>query len=232
MIAAGAACWPMTNYAGTVPPTYFYFPFLRIEAPRNTTDLPNHEKRRVIYTTPIKALSNQKFREFSDDLKDVGLMTGDVTINPSASCLIMTTEILRSMLYRGSEIMREPCNVVYTEYRPVPLQHYIFPAGASGLYLVVDETGNFKEYKFNEAMAVLQNAGDAAKRDSALKGCKGGFKGESNCYKIVKMIMERDCVPVIVFSFSKECEAYVTQIAKLGVTTLLAVWHPNFSWRS
>ncbi|KAK8775911.1 hypothetical protein V5799_030745 [Amblyomma americanum] len=93
----------------------------------------------------------------------------------------------------------EPCNVVYTEYRPV----FIFPAGASGLYLVVDETGNFKEGKFNEVMAVLQNAGDAAKRDSALKGCKGGFKGESNCYKIVKMIMERDCAPVIVFSFSK-----------------------------
>ncbi|KAL3172923.1 hypothetical protein MRX96_012667 [Rhipicephalus microplus] len=59
------------------------------------------EKQRVIYTTPIKALSNQKFRQFTEDFKDVGLMTGDVTINPSASCLIMTTEILRSMLYRG-----------------------------------------------------------------------------------------------------------------------------------
>lgn len=36
--------------------------------------------------------------------QDVGLMTGDTTINPSASCLVMTTEILRSMLYRGSEV--------------------------------------------------------------------------------------------------------------------------------
>jgi ATP-dependent RNA helicase DOB1 len=34
-------------------------------------------------------------------------MTGDVTINPNASCLVMTTEILRSMLYNGSEIVRE-----------------------------------------------------------------------------------------------------------------------------
>jgi ATP-dependent RNA helicase DOB1 len=34
-------------------------------------------------------------------------MTGDVTINPEASCLVMTTEILRSMLYNGSEIVRE-----------------------------------------------------------------------------------------------------------------------------
>ena len=34
-------------------------------------------------------------------------MTGDVTINPNASCLVMTTEILRSMLYKGSEVVRE-----------------------------------------------------------------------------------------------------------------------------
>ncbi|KAG9571681.1 antiviral helicase, partial [Aureobasidium melanogenum] len=59
------------------------------------------ENQRVIYTSPIKALSNQKFREFQAEFGDVGLMTGDVTINPTATCLVMTTEILRSMLYRG-----------------------------------------------------------------------------------------------------------------------------------
>ncbi len=72
-------------------------------------------KQRVIYTTPIKALSNQKYRELFEEFKDVGLMTGDVTINPSASCLIMTTEILRSMLYRGSEITREVAWVIFDE---------------------------------------------------------------------------------------------------------------------
>lgn len=51
------------------------------------------ESKRVIYTTPIKALSNQKYREFHEEFGDVGLITGDVTINPSASCLIMTTEV-------------------------------------------------------------------------------------------------------------------------------------------
>jgi hypothetical protein len=56
----------------------------------------------VIYTSPLKALSNQKYRELRDEFQDVGLMTGDVTIDPNASCLVMTTEILRSMLYRGS----------------------------------------------------------------------------------------------------------------------------------
>ncbi|KAK3094224.1 ATP-dependent RNA helicase mtr4, partial [Teratosphaeriaceae sp. CCFEE 6253] len=71
--------------------------------------------QRVIYTSPIKALSNQKYREFHADFGDVGLMTGDVTINPTATCLVMTTEILRSMLYRGSEIMREVAWVIFDE---------------------------------------------------------------------------------------------------------------------
>ncbi len=62
------------------------------------------DKQRVIYTSPIKALSNQKYRELFEEFHDVGLMTGDTTINPSASCLVMTTEILRNMLYRGSEV--------------------------------------------------------------------------------------------------------------------------------
>ncbi|KAJ5324279.1 rRNA-processing arch domain-containing protein [Penicillium atrosanguineum] len=71
--------------------------------------------QRVIYTSPIKALSNQKYREFAAEFGDVGLMTGDVTINPTATCLVMTTEILRSMLYRGSEIMREVQWVIFDE---------------------------------------------------------------------------------------------------------------------
>ena len=49
--------------------------------------------QRIIYTSPIKALSNQKYREFTAEFGDVGLMTGDVTINPTATCLVMTTEV-------------------------------------------------------------------------------------------------------------------------------------------
>ncbi|KAJ1469731.1 hypothetical protein T484DRAFT_1850615, partial [Baffinella frigidus] len=43
-----------------------------------------------------------------------------------------------------SRVHRQPCNVIYTEYRPTPLQHYMFPAGGDGLHLVVDEDGNFR----------------------------------------------------------------------------------------
>jgi len=49
------------------------------------------------------------------EFKDVGLVTGDVSINQTASCLVMTTEILRSMLYRGSEITREVAWVIFDE---------------------------------------------------------------------------------------------------------------------
>ncbi|KAK6020362.1 hypothetical protein OSTOST_13984, partial [Ostertagia ostertagi] len=53
-----------------------------------------HHKTRAIYTSPIKALSNQKFRDFKMMFTDVGLVTGDIQLFPEAFCLIMTTEIL------------------------------------------------------------------------------------------------------------------------------------------
>ena len=72
---------------------------------------------KTIYTSPIKALSNQKFRDFKETFEDidVGLITGDVQINPEANCLIMTTEILRSMLYRGADLIRDVEFVVFDE---------------------------------------------------------------------------------------------------------------------
>ncbi|KAF9975728.1 hypothetical protein BGZ73_000530 [Actinomortierella ambigua] len=70
---------------------------------------------KAIYTSPIKALSNQKFRDFKGTFDEVGLLTGDVQINPEASCLIMTTEILRSMLYRGADLIRDVEFVIFDE---------------------------------------------------------------------------------------------------------------------
>ncbi|RKP10233.1 P-loop containing nucleoside triphosphate hydrolase protein, partial [Thamnocephalis sphaerospora] len=70
---------------------------------------------RAIYTSPIKALSNQKFRDFRGTFEDVGILTGDVQIDPEASCLIMTTEILRSMLYRGADLIRDVEFVIFDE---------------------------------------------------------------------------------------------------------------------
>lgn len=60
--------------------------------------------KRAFYTTPIKALSNQKYRDFCVMLgaENVGLLTGDTSINRDADVVVMTTEVLRNMLYRES----------------------------------------------------------------------------------------------------------------------------------
>ncbi|NUP74985.1 MAG: DEAD/DEAH box helicase, partial [Sinomonas sp.] len=62
---------------------------------------------KAFYTTPIKALSNQKYAELSEayGTDRVGLLTGDVTINGEAPVVVMTTEVLRNMLYAGSSTL-------------------------------------------------------------------------------------------------------------------------------
>ncbi|KAJ2707460.1 Antiviral helicase ski2, partial [Coemansia spiralis] len=72
---------------------------------------------KTIYTSPIKALSNQKFNDFSQTLGEdnVGILTGDVKMRPEAPCLIMTTEVLKNMLYRGADVLRDVEFVVFDE---------------------------------------------------------------------------------------------------------------------
>src|SRR6478736_4688471 len=62
------------------------------------------ERDKVFYTTPIKALSNQKYQEFADrwGADQVGLLTGDTNVNSGARIVVMTTEVLRNMLSAAS----------------------------------------------------------------------------------------------------------------------------------
>ncbi|KRX97320.1 Superkiller viralicidic activity 2-like 2 [Trichinella pseudospiralis] len=241
------------------------------------------ERQRVVYTSPIKALSNQKYRELCQKFLDVGLLTGDVTINPSGNCLVMTTEILRSMLYRGSELLREVgwvifdeihymrdkergvvweesiillpdnvryiflsatipnasqfaewitflhkqnCHVISTEFRPVPLQHYIYPAGGDGIYLVLNKDDEFMENCFHRAMKTIDKGTSLTSAD--MRGRKGGvvqkfginfYLAGSALHKLIRLIMEKNLSPVIVFSFSrKECEVQAMEISSLDLT--------------
>lgn len=66
-----------------------------------------HKGKKCFYTTPIKALSNQKYSEFVAKFGEdrVGLLTGDTSINGDAQILVMTTEVLRNMLYSGSSTL-------------------------------------------------------------------------------------------------------------------------------
>ncbi len=72
---------------------------------------------KAFYTTPIKALSNQKFAELSEKYgaENVGLLTGDTSINGDAPVVVMTTEVLRNMLYAGSDTLDDLGFVVMDE---------------------------------------------------------------------------------------------------------------------
>ena len=234
--------------------------------------------QRVVYTSPLKALSNQKYRELKEEFEDVGLMTGDVVINPSASCLVMTTEVLRSMLYRGGEVMREvgwviydeihymrdsergvvweesivllpdmvkyvflsatipnarefaewvckthhqPCHIVYTDFRPTPLEHYIFPANGDGIFLVMDRQSKFRDSNFEQAVNVISDSGGAAAARVANRARGDDGKNEAvnqDIFKIIRMIVERNYDPVIVFAFNKhECEKMANSLHKVDL---------------
>jgi ATP-dependent RNA helicase DOB1 len=237
------------------------------------------EKKRVIYTSPIKALSNQKFREFTDRFDSVGLMTGDTTIKPDADCLVMTTEILRSMLYRGTEMLREvgcvvfdevhymrdknrgvvweetivmlpegcqyvflsatipnarefadwiehiheetKCHVVHTDFRPTPLQHFLYPQGADGIFLVVDESGSFRDDNFRRAMQAIGSDGakngEGAQAQEAKSRAQKGKQKTQPIMNIIRLVMDKKMYPVIVFCFAKaECERNALALAQLN----------------
>ena len=67
----------------------------------------------------------------------------------------------------------QPCHVVYTDFRPTPLQHYLFPAGDEGIYLVVNEKGEFREDNFGKAMGKLESMGEDPADSKGGKGKKG-----------------------------------------------------------
>jgi ATP-dependent RNA helicase DOB1 len=138
----------------------------------------------------------------------------------------------------------QPCHVVYTDFRPTPLQHYLFPAGDEGIYLVVNEKGEFREDNFSKAMSKLQdNMGEDPADPKGGKGRKGKTKkggdkkgeqnhvffwsypyilclGQSDISKIIRMIMLKNYNPVIVFAFSKrECEGLALTMSKFEFTS-------------
>jgi superfamily II RNA helicase len=74
------------------------------------------EGTRVVYTSPVKALSNQKYRDFNASYPDrIGIMTGDVTLNPGAPVLIMTTEIFRNTIFEDESRFHDVAFCVFDE---------------------------------------------------------------------------------------------------------------------
>ena len=81
------------------------------------TDKALSRNEQIIYTSPIKALSNQKFRDFTASYGNdkVGILTGDVSLNPDAPIVIMTTEIYRNSLFESRDRIDKIGWVIFDE---------------------------------------------------------------------------------------------------------------------
>ncbi|HEY8952028.1 MAG TPA: DEAD/DEAH box helicase [Candidatus Dormibacteraeota bacterium] len=97
---------------------------------------------KVIYTTPLKALSNQKYHDFVKEYGEatVGLVTGENSINPDAPVVVMTTEILRNLIYEDLKRLEGVSHVVLDEV------HYIddFPRGSVWEEIVIQAPTTIK----------------------------------------------------------------------------------------
>lgn len=219
---------------------------------------------RVFYTTPLKALSNQKLRDFRNlfGAEQVGLLTGDVSVNRDAPILVMTTEVFRNMLYgtrigevgtslvgvetvvldechymndrqRGTvweesiiycpyeiqlvalsatvansrqltdwlSLVHGPTELIYSDFRPVPLQFHFYTAKKS-LFPLLDDSGK----KMNPRLKT-----------------KGGKIGRLESPKITDVLSElqkRDMLPAIYFIFSRRgCEQAVADCQELNLVS-------------
>ena len=109
--------------------------------------------RRIAYTTPLKALSNQKFADFTRAFGEdrVGILTGDVKVNPHAPVLVMTTEILRNALYGSGlddlcAIVLDECHYMGDEGRGTVWEEIIIGAPREVLLVGLSATvANVKE---------------------------------------------------------------------------------------
>ncbi|NJR68948.1 MAG: DEAD/DEAH box helicase [Synechococcales cyanobacterium CRU_2_2] len=233
--------------------------------------------KRVMYTTPLKALSNQKLRDFQAQFgeEQVGLLTGDVSVNRDAPILVMTTEIFRNMLYgtpigqvgtsvegveavvldechymndrdRGTvweesiiycpptiqivalsatvansdqltdwiDQVHGPTDLIYSDFRPVPLEFSF--CSATGLFPLLNESKTAIHPNFD----VKRNRKGRQRRDP-----KGGRQKTERPEAppltfVVTQLQQRDMLPAIYFIFSRKgCDRAVDQAAKLSLVT-------------
>lgn len=230
------------------------------------------EGHRIFYTTPLKALSNQKYSDFSQKYGEdkVGLLTGDTSINRNAQIVVMTTEVFRNMLYgtnfgsvsdnlkevryvvldevhymndeqRGTvweeSIIYCPTNVqiialsatvansqqltdwintvhsktelVYTDFRPVPLRYYYYDSS--------------KPFDILPLLTPEGRLNKKIKPESKAKyfGKRGSKMPQRQVAKdVVSILHKKNMLPAIYFTFSrKKCDEQMEKCAGLCLTT-------------
>jgi superfamily II RNA helicase len=220
---------------------------------------------RIFYTTPLKALSNQKLRDFREQFgaEKVGLLTGDISINRDAPILVMTTEIFRNMLYgtpigevgtsltgveavvldechymndrqRGTvweesiiycpreiqlvalsatvanadqltdwlNLVHGATELIYSDYRPVPLQYYF--GNPKGLFPLLDES----QTRINLRLKSKNKGGKP----------KGGRPESPTIAYVLEHLQQRDMLPAIYFIFSRRgCDKAVEEMGNLSL---------------
>jgi len=213
--------------------------------------------QRAIYTSPIKTLSNQKYSDMKNRFDSVGILTGDIKLNPDADCIIMTTEILRNKLDNESEffdnvgcvifdeihyfndpergfvweesITKMPKDIlmimlsatishadefanwitetkerdiylVSTDYRPVPLNHFIY---YNDNINPIMSASKINQHSIDEAIHFYD------------KKNRKQTNGGNLLNNLVKFLKKDSFFPSIFFSFSrKKCEQYASQIGE------------------
>ena len=127
--------------------------------------LPRTRPHRIIYTTPLKALSNQKFRDLSEryGAENVGLVTGENTINDEAAVLVMTTEILRNILYDEPQRVDTVSDIILDEV------HYIddYPRGTVWEEIIIETP---QHIRLTGLSATISNIDEVADWMSGLRG--------------------------------------------------------------
>ncbi len=120
---------------------------------------------RVIYTTPLKALSNQKFRDLGEryGVANVGLVTGEHTLNESAPVVVMTTEILRIILYDEPARLDRVGDIILDEV------HYIddYPRGTVWEEVIIEAP---RHIRITGLSATISNVDEVAAWMSGLRG--------------------------------------------------------------
>jgi ATP-dependent RNA helicase HelY len=241
------------------------------------------------YTTPIKALSNQKYRDLVAryDERTVGLLTGDRSINGDAQIVVMTTEVLRNMIYEASprlrdlrhvvldevhyladrargavweevivqlpswvqisalsatvsnaedfgrwlDRVRDGCEVIIEEHRPVPLRHHYFINDRIyDTFRAGKKQGASREHRerASQALAGVPNPDVVMLEKRARTRNRVSNKGRRQASdvklrwpsrpQVVDELARRGWLPAIVFVFSRQgCQDAVEQLVRAGV---------------
>jgi superfamily II RNA helicase len=193
---------------------------------------------KVIYTAPIKALSNQKFRDFQETFAGkIGILTGDVSINPHAPVLIMTTEIFRNKLLEGAGGLEDYSWIIFDEIHYLDdyergtvweeslifLPEQMKLLGLSATIPNIDELAEWFKSIHKKPIWVIKED----KRPVPLHffyQCKGEIvdrirKIDNRRYKarpnkptaLIKHISDKDRLPCIYFSFGRRRCEYLAQ---------------------